>query len=172
MIIVNTGNGKGKTTASVGQMIRFLGHGFKVCFIQLFKDINFYGEQNILLRLKNLDFFSFAKKHPYYLKGVSSKETANLCSSAMEKLRELAGSTSKKYDLVVLDEFNIALRDGLINENEFITLVKILSYKSNVIVTGREAPRILVEMADLVTEMKEVKHPYKNGIQAQKGIEY
>jgi cob(I)alamin adenosyltransferase len=172
MIIVNTGEGKGKTTASVGQIIRFLGHGFKVCFIQLFKDNDFYGEQHILLRLRNLDFFSFAKKHPRYLKDISSKEIADLCCSAMEKLKELAGSAFKKYDLVVLDEFNIALRDKLINENEFIALVKLLSYKSSIIVTGRGASKALIDIADLVTEMKEIKHPYKNGLQAQKGIEY
>ena len=65
MIIVNTGNGKGKTTAAIGQVIRALGRGWKVCIIQLFKGKEFYGEQKILKKLKNIDFFSFAMKHPY-----------------------------------------------------------------------------------------------------------
>jgi len=171
MIMVNTGDGKGKTTASVGQIIRFLGHGFNVCLIQLFKSESFYGEQNILLKLDNLDFFSFAKKHPCFLKGVSFEEALKLCYPAVEKLKELADSP-KRYDLIVLEEFNIALRDKFIDENEFVALVKKLSQKSNVLVTGRGCPKILIDIADLVTEMKEVKHPYKKGMQAQKGIEY
>ncbi|MDR1400945.1 MAG: cob(I)yrinic acid a,c-diamide adenosyltransferase [Endomicrobium sp.] len=172
MLILNIGDGKGKTTASIGQIIRSLGHGFKVCLIQLFKNNNFYGEQNILLKLENLDFFSFVKKHPYYLRGISSEELANLCDSAMRKLRELTIVDSKKYDLIVLDEFNVALRDKLINENEFVALIEKLSWESNVVVTGRGSPQALIDMADLVTEMKEIKHPYKNGVRAQKGIEY
>jgi len=172
MLILNIGDGKGKTTASVGQIIRSLGHGFKVCFIQLFKDNDYYGEQNILLGLENLDFFSFVKKHPCYLYNVSSERLANLCGSAMDKLRELTCINSKKYDLIVLDEFNVALRDKLINEDEFVALIKNLSQKSDIVVTGRGATKALIDIADLVTEMKEVKHPYKNGVQARKGIEY
>ncbi|GMO64211.1 MAG: cob(I)yrinic acid a,c-diamide adenosyltransferase [Endomicrobiia bacterium] len=172
MLILNIGDGKGKTTASIGQIIRSLGHGFKVCLIQLFKDNDFYGEQNILLKLEGLDFFSFVKKHPCYLGNLNSEKFVNLCDYAMKKLRELSSINSKRYDLIVLDEFNIALRDKLIDENEFVALIEKLSHKSNVIVTGRGSSKMLVDMADLVTEMKEVKHPYKNGIQAQKGIEY
>ncbi|MDR3275495.1 MAG: cob(I)yrinic acid a,c-diamide adenosyltransferase [Endomicrobium sp.] len=171
MIIVNTGNGKGKTTASIGQIIRFLGHGFKVCLIQLFKGEGFYGEQKILVKLNNLDFFSFAKEHPYCIKGVSPAEAADKCLPAMRKLKELANSP-KKYDLVVLEEFNIALRDKFIPENEFVDIVKQLSQKSNIIVTGRGSPDALINIADLVTEMKEIKHPYKEGIKAERGIEF
>ncbi len=171
MIIVNTGNGKGKTTAAIGQIIRSLGHGFKVCLIQLFKGESFYGEQKILTKLKNLDFFSYAKEHPYCIKGVTLKEATEKCKPAMEKLKKIA-SSSKKYDLVVLEEFNIALRDKFINKKEFITLVKKLSKKSDVVITGRGAPKELIAAADLVTEMKEIKHPYKKGVKARKGIEF
>jgi cob(I)alamin adenosyltransferase len=171
MIIINTGNGKGKTTSAIGQIIRFLGHGFKVCLVQLFKGESFYGEQKILVKLDNLNFFSFVKEHPYCIKGVSLDEVVNQCHFAMKKLKELVNS-SERYDLIVLDEFNVALRDKFIDENKFIDIVKQLSRKSNVIVTGRGAPQSLIDMADLVTEMKEIKHPYKNGIAAQKGIEY
>ncbi|MDR3256156.1 MAG: cob(I)yrinic acid a,c-diamide adenosyltransferase [Endomicrobium sp.] len=171
MIIVNTGNGKGKTTAAMGQIIRSLGHGFKVCLIQLFKSESFYGEQKILTKLDNLDFFSFAKEHPYCVKGVSPEEVINQCYQAIAKLKELANAP-KKYDMFVLEEFNIALRDKFINENEFINIVKQLSQKSNIIITGRGSPQALIDIADLVTEMKEIKHLYKKGIDAKRGIEF
>ncbi|MDR2676804.1 MAG: cob(I)yrinic acid a,c-diamide adenosyltransferase [Endomicrobium sp.] len=171
MIIINTGKGKGKTTASIGQIIRFLGHGFKVCLIQLFKEDKFYGEQKILVKLDNLDFFSFVKKHPYCVKNINLEDIVNECVVVMRKLKELA-SKPKKYDLIVLEEFNIALRDRFILEDEFINIVKQLSQKSNIIVSGRGAPNALIKIADLVTEMKEIKHPYKVGTKATKGIEF
>ena len=171
MLLVNTGYGKGKTTAAIGQIIRALGQGFKVCLIQLFKGEAFYGEQNILVKLDNLDFFSFSKEHPYCIKGVALEEAAERCKGAMDKVAELAGGP-KKYDLIILEEFNIALRDKFIDKNEFLKLVKILSEKSDVLITGRGAPQELFDMADYVTEMKEIKHPYNKGIQARKGIEF
>ncbi|BAV58995.1 cob(I)alamin adenosyltransferase [Endomicrobiia bacterium] len=171
MIILNTGNGKGKTTSAVGQIIRSLGYEFRVCLIQLFKGENFYGEQKILVKLDNLDFFPFAKEHPDCIKGVNLDKVVSQCRSAVKKLRDLA-DVPEKYDLIVLEEFNIALRDKFIDENEFIDIIKRLSQKSNVIVTGRGAPQSLIDIADLVTEMKEIKHPYKKGVQSQRGIEY
>jgi cob(I)alamin adenosyltransferase len=171
MIIVNTGCGKGKTTAAIGQIVRSLGHGFKVCLIQLFKGESFYGEQKILANLDNLDFYSYAKEHPFCIKGVSLEEAAANCKPALEKVKELALS-EKKYDLIVFEEFNIALRDKFIEEDEFTELVKEIAKKSNVIVTGRGAPESLLDIADLVTEMKEIKHPYNKGVQAAKGIEF
>ena len=171
MLIVNTGDGKGKTTASIGQIVRALGHGFKVCLIQLFKGEMFYGEQNILVKLDGLDFFSYAKEHPYCIKGVSLEEAKEKCQPAMKKLSALADSP-KQYDLIVLEEFNIAVRDGFIDKEEFLELVKKLSEKSDIVITGRAAPAELVEMADLVTEMREIKHPYQKGIPAKKGIEF
>jgi cob(I)alamin adenosyltransferase len=171
MIILNTGNGKGKTTSAIGQIIRSLGHGLRVCLIQLFKGERFYGEQKILIKLDNLDFFSFAKEHPYCIRNVSLDKVVSQCRFAMEKLKHFS-DISEKYDLIVLEEFNVALRDEFIDVNEFIDIIKRLSQKSNVIVTGRAAPRSLIDIADLVTEMKDIKHPYKKKVQAQRGIEY
>jgi cob(I)alamin adenosyltransferase len=171
MLIVNTGNGKGKTTAAIGQIIRFLGHGFKVCLIQLFKSEKFYGEQKILVNLKNFDFFAFAKKHPYFFKNVTFEDVVNNCYLAMNKI-ELLATNPKKYDLIVLDEFNIALHDKFIDEKRFLILIDRLLQKSDIIVTGRNAPQSLIDIADIVTEMKETKHCYNKCVQAQKGIEY
>ncbi|MDR2395228.1 MAG: cob(I)yrinic acid a,c-diamide adenosyltransferase [Endomicrobium sp.] len=171
MIIVNTGNGKGKTTAAIGQVVRALGHNFKVCIIQLFKSDIFYGEQGILKNLDGLDFFSFAKEHPYFNHGISLDTVLKQCLEALDKIREILKG-NKKYDLIVLEEFNIALRDQFIDINIFLKLLKELSYNSKIIVTGRGAPQQLIEIADLVSEMKEIKHPYNIGSKSQKGIEY
>ncbi|MDR1195724.1 MAG: cob(I)yrinic acid a,c-diamide adenosyltransferase [Endomicrobium sp.] len=171
MIIVNTGDGKGKTTASIGQIIRSLGHGNKVCLIQLFKGKYFYGEQNILTELEGLEFFSFASEHPYCIEGITLEEAKEKCIPAAQKLAELAAS-EKRYDLIVLEEFNIALRDGFLDKIKFIDLVKKLSEKSDIVITGRAAPQELIDIADLVTEMKEIKHPFQKGISAKKGIEF
>ncbi|MDR3281978.1 MAG: cob(I)yrinic acid a,c-diamide adenosyltransferase, partial [Endomicrobium sp.] len=113
----------------------------------------------------------FAKKHPKCFKNVNFEEITNQCNQAMNKIKELS-NTNKKYDMVILEEFNIAIRDNFIDENEFIHLVKLLSQKSNLIITGRGASKALIDIADLVTEMKEIKHPYRKGIKAQRGIEF
>jgi len=170
MIIVLTGNGKGKTTSSIGQIIRALGHNQKVCLIQLFKGESFYGEQNILTKLVGVDFFSFAKKHPFCFKDISKQDAKQDCFDAVNKIEEIIKNNI--YDLVVLEEFNIAVRDGFIENSTLIDLAKKLSKKSTVMITGRGASKELIETADLVSEVLEIKHPFNKGIQAQKGIEF
>jgi cob(I)alamin adenosyltransferase len=171
MIIVNTGNGKGKTTAAIGQIIRSLGHNNKVCLVQLFKGEQFYGEQNILRKLDGLDFFSYAKKHPFCFKGISFEEVRIECEQAIAKLRQIYEG-DKKYDLIVLEEFNIALRDKFIEEKVFLEIVKMLSEKSDIVVTGRGATEGLIAMADIVSEIREIKHVFNEGVCARVGIEY
>ena len=170
MILLITGNGKGKTTSAIGQIVRALGHNQKVCLIQLFKGESFYGEQNILTKLENLDFFSFAKKHPFCFKEVSKEQVIKECEQSLNKLKEI--SQNNKYNLIVLEEFNIALRDNFIDETFFINTVKKLNDNSNVVITGRGASQKLIDVADLVSEIKEIKHPYTKGVLAQEGIEY
>jgi len=170
MVLVITGNGKGKTTSSIGQIIRALGHNQKVCLVQLFKGESFYGEQNILTKLEGLDFFSFAKKHPFCFKDITKEQTVKECEQAINKLKEII--SNNKYNLIVLEEFNIALRDNFIEEDILINIIKQLNEKSNVVVTGRGATKKLMELADLVSEVKEIKHPYNKGIPAQVGIEF
>jgi cob(I)alamin adenosyltransferase len=172
MIIIYTGDGKGKTTAAVGQIVRFLGHNFKVCIIQLFKDKKFYGEQKILCKFKNVDFFHFAKIHPYFNKKITIDIVKKQCNFAMIKIRDIAINFTDKYDLIVLDEFSIALRDKFINESEFIFIIKQLSSKTNVVITGRNVCKKLIKIADIVTEMKEIKHSYNNCVKYKIGIEY
>lgn len=170
MILLITGNGKGKTTSAIGQIVRALGHNQKVCLIQLFKGESFYGEQNILTKLDNLDFFPFAKKHPFCFKEVSKEQVIKECKQSLNKLKEI--SQDNKYNLIVLEEFNIAIRDNFIDETFFINIVKKLNKNCNVVITGRGANQKLIDVADLVSEIKEIKHPYTKGVLAQEGIEY
>ncbi len=170
MIIIITGNGKGKTTSSIGQIIRALGHNQKVCLVQLFKGEDFYGEQKILTKLDGLDFFSFAKKHPFCFKDVTKEQANRECEQAIDKLKEII--SDNKYNLIVLEEFNIAIRDKFIEEDLLINIIKQLNEKSNVVITGRGASQKLIELADLVSEVKEIKHPYNKGVPAQEGIEF
>jgi cob(I)alamin adenosyltransferase len=171
MIIVHTGSGKGKTTAAVGQIIRALARGAKVCLIQLFKGREFYGEQKILVKLKNLDFFSFAPKHPLCFPEVRQESVKQECDKALALLDKIA-SGRKQYRLIVLEEFNIALRDHCMELAPLLTILSKFSPDTDIIVTGRGAPRKLIQEAELVTEMKEVKHPYQKGIKAKKGREF
>ncbi|MDR0890585.1 MAG: cob(I)yrinic acid a,c-diamide adenosyltransferase [Endomicrobium sp.] len=171
MIIINTGDGKGKSTAAIGQIIRYLGHGFKICLIYLFKKQNCCGEQSILTRFTNLSIFYFAHQHPYFNNKLQTIDVIAQCHLAMLLLEKLIVS-EKIYDVIVLDEFNIALNDKFINEEYFITIIQLLSKKSDIIITGRGAPKKLLSIADLVTEMIEKKHPYSSGILAKRGIEF
>jgi cob(I)alamin adenosyltransferase len=171
MIIIHTGNGKGKTTAAIGQIIRSLGRGWRVCLIQLFKGKEFYGEQKILKNLKNLDFFCFAPKHPGCFPKISKECVTPECNKALNKFKEVLAS-KKKYDLIVLEEFNIAVRDGFLKIKPLLELLKTIDSNTNVLLTGRSAHKSLMNIADLVTEMKEVKHPFRKGINARKGIEF
>ncbi|MFH1367797.1 MAG: cob(I)yrinic acid a,c-diamide adenosyltransferase [Elusimicrobiota bacterium] len=171
MLIINTGNGKGKTTAAIGQMVRALGQGQKVCFVQIFKGAVFYGEQKVLQNLKNLDFYSFAPKHPYCFRGISLRPIRLECQKAVKLLKKIARGR-KKYDLIVLDEFNIGVRDGFIGLKALLDVLNKLIENTNVIITGRGAHKELLKRADLITEMKEVRHPYKKGIKASKGLEF
>lgn len=170
MIIVNTGNGKGKTTAAIGQIIRALGRDFKVCVIQLFKEKDFYGEQHILKQLDNLNLYSFASRHPACHPEISKKTVKKQCDKAYNKLKDVLNS--KIYDLIVLDEFNIALKGGYIRIDDLIKLLRSAKNNTDIVLTGRYAPKELIKAADMVTEMKEIKHPFNNGIPAKKGLEF
>jgi cob(I)alamin adenosyltransferase len=171
MLHVYTGNGKGKTTAAIGQIVRAAGRGKKVCLVQLFKGEKFYGEQKILQKLKNVDFFSFAPKHPLCFPAVKKETAAAQCARALVKVKDIF-SAPCKYDVVVLEEFNIAVRDGYISIYDLLNVLDGNTSKCDVVVTGRAAHKKLIGKADLVTEMKLVKHYFYKGIKARKGIEF
>lgn len=171
MLYIYTGNGKGKTTAAMGQIVRAVGRDLKVCLIQLFKGKEFYGEQKVICKFKNLDFYSFAPKHPFCFPKVDKKDVQKQCSRALEVFKK-ALKKKKPYDLIVLEEFNIAVREGYLKYKDLDRVLDKVNKATYIVITGRGASKELIKRADLVTEMKEIKHPFSKGIQAKKGIEY
>lgn len=170
LIQIYTGNGKGKTTAAMGLALRTLGHEMNVCIIQFFKLKNYYGEQKNFKKFKNLKFYSFAQKHPHFYKNTKTKDIKNECEKAVSIIAGII--KEKKYDLLILDELNIAIRDRYIDVEKIVHLLKNKPKKMEVVITGRDAHKKILKLADLITDMRLVKHPYYRGIKSRKGIDY
>ena len=168
MIQIYTGNGKGKTTASLGVTIRMLGYGKRVCLIQFMKKNDKYGEIQFLKDQENIDIFQFGTDK-LIEPGNPSAIDLDQAQEALAKAREVL--KNGKYSLVVLDEINVAVAWGLIDLGDQLKLFDIKT-KAEVIMTGRNAHPQIMERADLVTEMKEIKHYYQKGEKARKGIEF
>jgi len=171
LIIVFTGNGKGKTTASLGMALRTLGHGYKVAIIQFIKGSWETGEEKALKNLsKDISWHSLGEGFTWETQDRIRDE------KLVKDAWTLAKGYMKKnlYKLVILDEINIATKLGYLNVNEIITFLKNLKNKNNhVVLTGRGASKEILDFADLVTEMKLHKHPFKEqGIKAQKCVEF
>ena len=171
LIQVYTGDGKGKSTAAIGQAVRAAGHGFKVGFVSFFKDpeVFGYGEYKSLQKL-GIKTFLFAKKHPHFYKELNLDEVCEECSRGLEFIKELFQDQS--WDMLVLDEIDIAMRDGFLKEDEVLSLLEAKPERLELVLTGRGATKRIVEKADLVSEVKKVKHPYEQGTESRKGIEY
>ena len=169
MLQVYTGQGKGKTTSSLGLALRAIGSGKKVLLIQFLKDGRSSEIKTIRKYLPNFKVKSYGR--PVFLtKTKLLKKDYQLASQGLN----LAKNALKrgKYDLVILDEINIAVDFGLVSKNNLLKLLKAVPKKIEIILTGRGAKKEIIEKADLVTEMKEVKHYFKESIKARKGIEY
>lgn len=168
LIIVHTGNGKGKTTAALGLLMRAAGQNFKCVMLQFIKRKgSHYGEhasaEKLGIELLSLgDGFTWDTKNPEQDRR-TAQEAWSICA---EKIG------SGNYDIVVLDEINVALSLGMLDAGEVIEALRGRSPELHVVLTGRDAPQAIVDVADLVTEMKEVKHPFNQGIYAQRGIEF
>lgn len=169
--MVNTGDGKGKTTCAIGLMVRAAGQGLKCCMIQFMKSkTDRYGEHDSLERL-GIEVHTMGDGFTWDTNDKAgdiktSEETWGLC---VEKMR------SGDYDLLVFDEIVYVLDYGFLDLKKVLSeieTVKAAQPALHLVLTGRNAPEELVEMADLVTEMKEVKHPFHAGIYAQQGIEF
>jgi len=171
LVQVYTGDGKGKSTAAIGQAVRAAGHGFKVGFVSFFKDPEAFGcgEFGSLQKL-GVNTFHFARRHPHFYKDLSFDEVRRECLRGLEFIKGLFADET--WDMLVLDEINIALRDGFLKEEEVLSLLEAKPQKLELILTGRGATEGIIEKADLVSEVKEVKHPYDQGIQKREGIEY
>lgn len=168
LVQVYTGNGKGKTTAALGLSVRASGRGLKVAFIQFLKPNGCYGEQTALAAMDNIDLFSTGLDHMCG-KEVSEQDDADATSRGVAIARDAL--TSGRYDLVVLDEVINSVRLGQLDSGALIELVDSRASGVEVVLTGRGATRDIIDYADLVTEMRLVKHPFDRGIGARKGIE-
>jgi cob(I)alamin adenosyltransferase len=169
LVQVFTGNGKGKTTAALGTVLRAAGHGLKIFVVFFMKGDYTYGEFETLLKLPNVEVLKSGFRQftdPLNIKP-EEKEQAAAAMAAAEK-----AINSGKYDLVVLDEVNVALEYKLIELDDVIKLIANKPAGVELILTGRYADNRILELADLVTEMVKVKHPFDKGIKARKGIEY
>ena len=168
LLMVHTGDGKGKTTAALGLAVRAFGAGLRVLILQFIKGGQSYGELEALkkfypqvqIKQCGLGFTSQGDKLEHKK---LAKETLQLARKEI-----LSGD----WDLIILDEINYAVKFNLISESEMLELVKLKPANLHLLLTGRDATEKLIEVADLVTEMKLIKHPFNAGIKAQRGIEF
>jgi len=169
LLLIFTGNGKGKTTAAIGMAMRAAGHGLKICFIQFIKGSWKYGELEAVARFPEyIDFHVMGRGFTW--KSDDLEKDRALAGNAWEKAKEVIASGA--YDMVILDEFTYLLTYEMIERKEALEFLRNKPDNLHVVVTGRNADPALLEIADLITEMKAIKHPYKQGIKAQKGIEF
>jgi cob(I)alamin adenosyltransferase len=171
LLMVNTGDGKGKTTAAIGLMVRAAGRGLRCCMIQFMKSkTDRYGEHESLEQL-GIEVHTMGAGFTWDTKDkeldiATSRETWNLC---VEKMR------SEEYDLLVFDEIVYVLDYGFLDIDVVLKEIKEIREAQphlHIVMSGRNAPQELIDAADLVTEMKEIKHPFHAGIYAQQGIEF
>ncbi|PIP13747.1 MAG: cob(I)yrinic acid a,c-diamide adenosyltransferase [bacterium (Candidatus Stahlbacteria) CG23_combo_of_CG06-09_8_20_14_all_34_7] len=169
MIQIYTGNGKGKTTAALGLALRAVGHGKNVIIIQFMKGKINYGELKAAKYLKNLKIEQYGRPD-FVDRNNPAKIDIELARKGFKKAKAII--KSKKYDIVILDELNVAIDYGLVQLNEIVELLKTIPIKIELVITGRYMPQELLEYADLVSEICEIKHYFQKGIKARKGIEY
>ncbi len=167
-IIVNTGNGKGKTTAALGTVFRALGHGQRVCVIQFLKGQGTYGERLFADRQENLDWFICGKG--FVFKKENIEDDRRVARQGFELAREKI--SGNEYDLIVLDEITYLPLYDFIDVKDIVAVLKNKPERLTVILTGRNAASELVEIADTVSDIQAVKHAYEVGIKAQKGVEF
>lgn len=167
-VIVNTGNGKGKTTAALGTAFRALGHGKKVCVIQFLKGQGKYGERLLAEKLENLDWFICGKGFVFKTENIEEDRRVALegFQLASEKV------TSDLYDLIILDEITYLPLYNFLEVEKIVDLIDNRPARLSIIITGRDAHPRLIELADTVSVMEPAKHAYEQGIKAQKGIEF
>lgn len=166
LVIVHTGDGKGKTTAAIGLAIRAWGAGLRVLILQFIKGGRRSGELNALdalnIEVRQLGL-GFITEENFSAQKKSAREAIEIARAEI-----LSGT----WDLIILDEINYAAKFGLLDAEEILSLIKIRPSQMHLVFTGRNALPELIDAADLVTEMKLIKHPFQSGIVAQVGIEF
>ncbi len=172
LLVVYTGDGKGKTTAALGMCVRAVGYDWKICIIQFVKGSWKYGELKGIKRLApNVELHTVGEGFVGIIDDEKSFEEHRVAARrgvqlALDKIK------SGDYRLVILDELNVAMDLGLVTEEEADKMLAARSDKQHLVITGRNAAESILAKADLITEMREVRHPYQQGILAQKGIDW
>jgi len=169
LIQIYTGNGKGKTTAALGIAMRALGHNYKIYVIQFMKNHPNSGELLISKFLPNINIIQTGQTS-FVDRNTPSKKDKLLANKSLKLALEIAKSSD--YDILILDEIITSINFNLIKCEKVIELLQEKSDTLEIILTGRNAPQELIEIADLVTEMKEIKHYYNKNIKARMGIEF
>ncbi|MBX9658247.1 MAG: cob(I)yrinic acid a,c-diamide adenosyltransferase [Nitrospiraceae bacterium] len=169
LLMIYTGAGKGKTTAALGMALRCIGHGMKVAVVQFIKGAIDTAEERALKSFG--DRVTFLRMGEGYTWETQDRERdTKFAQEAWETVCEFLRDPS--YAMVVLDEFNIALQQDYVDVAEVVTALRARPPMQHVVLTGRGAKDVLIEEADLVTEMKQIKHPFRKGIKAQPGVEF
>lgn len=173
LVLIHTGDGKGKTTAALGLALRAYGAGLNVLILQFIKGRQNSGELAALEALSKIPAENKIEIRQCGL-GFIDKNKIGEHKAAAENALELtrAEILSAKWDLIILDEILYAVKFQLLDAEKVLALTKIKPPQLHLVLTGRDAPKILIDAADLVTEMKLVKHPFPRGIKAQRGIEF
>lgn len=174
LIIVHTGKGKGKTTAALGLALRAAGQEFRVLMVQFIKGTWHYGELDSVQKLN--PYFKIIPMGAGFtnlgIRGNKEPDPKDVrtASNAWKFSKEKIASG--EYDMIILDEINNTIDYGLVPVDEVIEVLKAKPKLMHIVLTGRNAHPKIIELADLVTEMKAIKHPFQKGIKAQRGIEY
>jgi cob(I)alamin adenosyltransferase len=169
LIIVHTGKGKGKSTAAFGMVFRCIGHGMKAGVVQFVKGAWATGERTVLEKFPELVTIKAMGEGFTWETQDRGRDIAHARAGWEEAKRMIA---DPQYSLVLLDELNIVLRYDYLPTEEIVAVLRDKPADKHVIVTGRNAKEELIEIADLVTEMEQIKHPFRSGVKAQKGIEF
>jgi cob(I)alamin adenosyltransferase len=170
LVQVFTGDGKGKTTAALGTILRAAGHGLNTFIVFFIKGSYAYGEFSTLGKLPNVRLATFGLRQFMSKNKEINPEEKRQAEAALAAAREAV--TGGRYDLVVLDEINVALDYHLIEMDDVIDIIKNKPSHVELILTGRNADVRLIEIADLVTDMVKIKHPFDKGVKARQGLEY
>jgi len=167
VLVVNTGNGKGKSSAAFGMVARALGHDMKVGIVQFIKGAFSTGEEAFFRRFPEIDYHVMGQGFTWETqdknKDIEAAQAAWKIAAAM--------LSNQQVNLVILDELNIALKYKSVDIDQVLKALKNRPHEQHVVITGRAAPQDLIDVADTVTEMRAIKHAFQNGVRAQKGVE-
>lgn len=172
LVIINTGNGKGKTTAALGLALRAWGQDMRVLIIQFIKGNTTYGELEALKALpgERIKIVQVGEGFTRRDTGVTRQQNEQAAQDGLKMA--IDEEKSGNWNMVILDEINYAVKFDLLKEADVLQIIDNKPQQLHLVLTGRDATPKVMEKADLITEMKEIKHPYKSGIKAQKGIEF